>query len=64
MFQDVRHGKPQKVLLFESYLRLGVGGFCRIGWIERLIVSDDLKTGVHKAEERLLHDFRYQFPAR
>ena len=64
VFQDVRHGKPQRVLLFESYHRVGVGEFCRNGWIERLIVSDDLKTSVRRVEERLLHDFQCQFPAR
>ena len=63
MIQDVGHGKPQKVLLFKSYHRLGVGEFCRNGWIERLTVSDDLMTGVRRVEERLLHDFQCQFLA-
>ena len=53
MFQDVGHvDQTLRALRFESYHRLGVGEFCRSDWIEKLIVSDDLKTGVRRVEER------------
>ena len=37
---------------FESHHYLGDGEFCRSDWTEKLIVSDDLKTGVRRVEER------------
>ena len=64
MFQDVGHvDQTLRALRFESYRRLGDGEFCRSDWIEKLFVSDDLKTGVRRVEERLLHDFQCQFLA-
>ena len=46
---------------FESYHHLVVGEICKRDWIERLVVSDGLKTGEHIVGERLLLDFQCHF---
>ena len=44
--------QTQRAQRFESHHYLGNGEFCRSDWTEKLIVSDDLKTGVRRVEER------------
>ena len=56
-------GQALSALQFESYHHLGVGGICKRDWIEKLVVSDGLKTGEHIVGERLLLDFQCHFLA-